>query len=131
MREITRAIVHHSASSRMTTLEEIRRWHLKRRFRDIGYHYVIERSGEIRVGRSIQVPGAHAKGHNLDSIGICVVGDNLDPEEKWDGTQRDGLWRLIRALRLVWPELEILAHREVGETHCPGLTGYEVREICG
>ena len=115
----------------MTTLEMIREWHLARGFRDVGYHYVIERNGAIRCARPIQVPGAHAKGHNHDSIGICCVGNNLDPDEKWDQAQQDGLRRLIEALRLVWPELEIFAHREVGQTACPGLTGDEVRQICG
>lgn len=115
----------------MTTLERIREWHLARGWKDVGYQYVIERNGTIRCARPIQVPGAHAKGNNHDSIGICVVGNNLDPDEKWDDAQQAGLRRLIEALRLVWPELEILAHREVAQTACPGLSGEEIRRICG
>jgi len=113
----------------MTTMEDIRRWHVEGRgFRDIGYHFVLEREGQIRLGRPVPVSGAHAKGHNADSIGICVVGDNTDPEQQWSESQWAELRYLVEALRLVWPEAEVLAHCEVGSTECPGMSGRELRE---
>ena len=43
---------------------------------DIGYHYVIRRSGMVERGRPLDKMGAHVRGHNNDSIGICWIGLN-------------------------------------------------------
>lgn len=40
----------------------------------IGYHFVITKDGGIHIGRPIAVQGAHAKGFNKHSIGICLTG---------------------------------------------------------
>lgn len=54
---------------------EIRRWHVEGNgWDDIGYHYVIRRSGLVETGRDESIPGAHVAGHNTGSIGICMVG---------------------------------------------------------
>ena len=55
--------------------DEIRLWHTRDNgWSDIGYHYVIKRDGTIEGGRPEEVPGAHTRGHNTNSIGICMVG---------------------------------------------------------
>jgi N-acetylmuramoyl-L-alanine amidase len=85
MREITDIIVHCSFTkprenqSPRIGVAEIRRWHTDpkpkgRGWRDIGYHYVIKRDGTLQLGRPISQTGAHVRGHNLTSIGICLVG---------------------------------------------------------
>lgn len=129
LREVSRIIVHHSASSRLhTTLEEIARWHTTpapkgRGFRAIGYHFVIESEGKVRVGRPLPEVGAHALHSNHDSVGICVVGNNVGPAvDHWTDAQVDSLRSLIAALRVVFPSVQqVLGHREVRETECPGL----------
>lgn len=42
---------------------------------DVGYHYYITKRGHIQIGRPLHRPGAHAKGFNNTSIGICLAGD--------------------------------------------------------
>ena len=76
MRKIDMVVVHCSATkpSQDIDSETIRQWHLERGWSDIGYHYVIKRNGEIEEGRPINKAGAHAKGFNGPSIGICLVG---------------------------------------------------------
>lgn len=54
--------------------DEIRQWHLKRGWLDIGYHFVIRRDGTIEQGRPRDVQGAGARGYNHNSIHICLVG---------------------------------------------------------
>ena len=59
--------------------KEIRDWHTAKPPRgngwsDIGYHYVIRRNGLLEYGRPEHKVGAHCRGHNQDSIGICFVG---------------------------------------------------------
>lgn len=76
MRKIKEIIIHCSATKegRDYTIADIDRWHRDRGFFCIGYHFVIYRDGSIHVGRSVEEVGAHCRGHNLVSIGICYIG---------------------------------------------------------
>lgn len=76
MRKIKEIIIHCSATKegRNFTVADIDRWHRERGMRCIGYHFVIYRDGSIHVGRAIEEVGAHCKGHNSISIGICYIG---------------------------------------------------------
>jgi len=76
MRNIEEIIIHCSATpeGRDVSTEEIRQWHLDRGWSDIGYHFVVELDGTVYDGRPLEIAGAHARGHNSQSIGICYVG---------------------------------------------------------
>jgi len=76
------SIIHHTA----TSLEEYKgkinyldRFHKKRGFLLIGYHFIIAPDGKIFEGRKIGEEGAHTKGYNF-SIGISLIG-NFEIEE--------------------------------------------------
>lgn len=72
-----RIFVHCSATSDFDDsidAAKIDSWHKARGWDGIGYHYVIKRNGTIEVGRDENEIGAHARGYNTDSIGICLVG---------------------------------------------------------
>ena len=76
---INKIIIHCSASqdddAKDIGVAEIRRDHVNRNgWNDIGYHYVIRRNGAVEIGRKELVRGAHCKGYNEGSIGICLVG---------------------------------------------------------
>ena len=76
LKAVHRIIVHHSASDRdRTTPEMIYNWHRERGWRDIGYQFVITGNGALHFGRPENQTGAHTKGHNLTSLGICVTGN--------------------------------------------------------
>lgn len=66
--------------------DEIREWHIDRGFSDIGYHYVIRRDGTLEEGRDARYQGAHVKGSNASTLGICLVGGRPGDEEA------DGQW---------------------------------------
>lgn len=71
-------IVHHAASAKNVTADDIHRWHLDREWYGIGYHFVISYSdGKITTGRPVEKIGAHAEGRNYNSIGICLVGNMM------------------------------------------------------
>lgn len=73
---VKKLVVHHSASARSSTKKsDIDLWHKQRGFAQIGYHKVIESNGSIVAGRPEATQGAHAKGTNSDSLGVCVVGN--------------------------------------------------------
>ena len=73
---VKKLVMHHSASKKSTTTKsDIDEWHKQRGFSQIGYHKVVESNGKIVSGRSEKRQGAHAKGTNHNSLGVCVVGD--------------------------------------------------------
>ena len=77
MKRIIKEIIIHCSATKEDkdyTVADIDRWHRARGFRKIGYHFVIYRNGDIHVGRSLSEIGAHCKGHNAISIGICYIG---------------------------------------------------------
>ena len=123
MRCIDCIVVHHSVSPRTTTFEEIKRWHLERKrpFNDIGYHFVVVNKGVVRRGRTIDDTGAHVRGHNRRTLGICVTGDNTVSTRCWDKYQKTGLLNLIGSLHLVLGYIPVKRHSDLAATLCPGL----------
>ena len=76
MRKINYIVVHCSATREGCTLtsEALEAEHRRRGFRTTGYHYYIRRDGTVLGTRSLELPGAHCRGHNKYSIGICYEG---------------------------------------------------------
>ena len=74
MRLVTTSVIFHHSASKDVPIEEIAQWHKARRFKEIGYHFVIHRDGRLEVGRDVNKIGAHAKGRNWYSIGVCLLG---------------------------------------------------------
>lgn len=82
-------IILHCSDSEFGDVEEIDAWHRARGWAGIGYHFVITNGrlksdqayaqyndGLVQAGRAITRVGAHCKGHNTGSIGICLVGEH-------------------------------------------------------
>lgn len=98
--------------------KEIRGWHVNENgWRDIGYHYVIRRDGTLERGRDESVPGAHAVGHNIHSIGVCMVGGM--PDCNYTAAQWSCLESLVRDLLSRYPKSKVIGHRDVSEKPCP------------
>jgi N-acetylmuramoyl-L-alanine amidase len=102
--------------------EDINKWHLARGFNSIGYHYVILLNGDIQYGRDIKNIGAHVKGHNTNSFGLCYIG-GLDA----DGTPKDTrtpeqlktYWAIIDRVKAGHPHMKFRGHNEVANKACP------------
>lgn len=95
---------------------EIRNWHTAKGWRDVGYHYVITRRGKVQVGRSYNAVGAHAKGFNNSSVGICLVGgvdSQGEPDANFTRAQYKELETLIYTLKDTYPRAAVLGHRDL------------------
>lgn len=123
-RTINEIIVHCSATveGKDFTVADIKRWHLKRGFSDIGYHYVIYRDGSVHKGRNINISGAHCKNHNTHSIGVCYIG-GLDiqgrPKDTRTAAQRAALLKLIKERKRLYPAATVHGHNEYANKACP------------
>lgn len=126
MRSITLLVIHCSATpeGRSLDVEACRRDHIAHRgFKDIGYHYYITRNGKVHPGRPPEQVGAHCKGHNRHSLGICYEG-GLDaagnPKDTRTPAQRDSLLALLGELKRRFPGALIVGHRDLDPTKaCP------------
>ena len=124
-RSINEIIVHCTASyeGQPLTVEAIRRMHIRERgWSDIGYHYVVYLDGTIHDGRDVNISGAHCTGHNTHSIGVVYVGGLLKNGKAADTrtpAQKDGLLRLLKELKRLYPKATIHGHREYANKACP------------
>lgn len=119
MRPINQIFIHCSASnSKHYDFPAIRLDHMSRGWSDIGYHFGIDYEGQLHILRPITKPGAHAKGYNRESIGICVLG--LD-EDKFTMQQFKKLAEITAMLMQMYkiPEDDVLPHNAVSNKLCP------------
>lgn len=124
MRDIHLIVVHCSATPITMNIgaEEIKKWHIEKGWKDIGYHYVIRRNGMIEKGRPDSVIGAHLENHNSNSIGICLVGGvdtKNKPQNNFVPEQFKSLGNLIRILMSEYPKAVVRGHNEYSTKACP------------
>lgn len=140
LKPIQRIILHCSATpnGRWHTVEDINRWHgpdreqrgLRPFRRDdalvghnqpnllhVGYHFVVYTTGVVRIGRGLREMGAHCRGHNGDSIGICLIGTDAFTIQQWVSLQR-----LVRGMRARFNLADgcVHGHNEYSAKTCPG-----------
>ena len=125
-RKIKEIILHCSATpeGKDFTVEQIRKWHKEGNgWSDIGYHFVIYRDGTVHIGRPLSQPGAHTKGHNLYSVGVCYIG-GLDiagkyPKDTRTPEQKEALVALLKRLKSAYPNAKIFGHNDFAAKACP------------
>lgn len=129
---------HWTDSGSKTTVEDIRRWHVKGNgWKDIGYHRVILHPDSVpdaeewwdlvKLGRKLNNDpymtwdevGAHTKGFNTGYVGIAVVGG---PKYSLHPLQHKAILEagdvLLRRFGLKWKDVR--GHRDFNATQCPG-----------
>ena len=124
-RQVNKIIVHCTATpeGRDVTVDEIRRWHVEEKnWSDIGYHWIVTLNGTLERGRPEHIQGAHAKGFNKNSIGLCYVGgvdkDMIPKDTRTEG-QKETLKCILEDLKDRYPNAEIIGHRDVSSKACP------------
>ena len=124
---ITHIVMHYSATygDQDIGASDIDKWHRDRGFAQIGYHWVIRRNGTVEGGRSEGTVGAHVRGHNTGTIGICVVG-GLDratgPSHGVDNRTPSQIAAQIKLTREVLsrhPSACVVGHLDLAATQCP------------
>jgi hypothetical protein len=118
-------VLHHSViyyGNDLATARGIQTLHRgeERSWADIGYHYLVGRSGGIYEARPLNVRGIHVAGHNTGSVGVCLMGNFVN--ESLTDEQRASTLLICQWLTLVLPNMTHLAgHNEFNpETLCPG-----------
>ena len=125
MRRIDLIVIHCSATrcNHSFPVTALIRCHADR-FGFTGYHYYITRDGETYQTRHEQLVGAHAKGYNSHSLGVCYEG-GLNRYGRTADTrteaQKRALLKLLKRLKKEHPQAQILGHRDLPKVKkaCP------------
>lgn len=137
-------VIHHTAgggdASDVINYHMLPQGSAGRGFSDTGYHFIIEQNGRIVTGRSLAQMGAHVKQipnreqdcannkyfMDLDpdyrSIGIALVGHYYHRGSP-PSAQINSLRRLVQKLRERFNITEVVRHRDLKHTACPGSVG--------
>lgn len=122
-------IVHHTGGTDKNPLADtshhtaamIKQWHLQLGWSDIGYNWVIEKDGKIVKGRDEKKEGAHTKGMNSKSIGVCLSG-NFDATLPTKA-QEEAFKTLYKELQgrysVLMPD-RVVPHRKYAQKTCYG-----------
>ena len=106
------------------TIDDIDRWHRERGFDEIGYHYFIDRKGTVYQGRGLRDIGAHVRGQNHNSIGICLEGGveveknahtgavTFRAKTNFTDRQFESLDSLVEVLIEAYPDADVSGHRD-------------------
>jgi len=132
MRPISEIIVHCTATqpnfmpgaTTAARVEEVRRWHLARGWKNIGYHYLIDRDGTVQAGRPVEQVGAHVQGKNTGTIGISLFGGHGssatdDFSDNFTQAQDASLRALIDSLHKRFGKLSVTGHNMYAAKACP------------
>lgn len=131
-------IILHCSDSNYGNAAEITVWHLARKFKTIGYHYVIlngwtahgyfdrDFDGIVESGRNPEIEGAHCEGQN-HAIGICLIGKSKLYTDKQIQSAKD----LIIKLKNQYGGVEIFQHSDFNKNKyfCAGLDLTEFRRL--
>ena len=134
-RQINNIILHcaDTPSDMDIDVTDIRRWHVDERgWRDVGYHYVVTLNGTVQIGREEGRIGAHCRGYNRDSIGICVVGgrdkETNKPADTRTKLQKESLTKLLGWLKDKYPEAVVYGHTDFDDNKtCPNFSVEEYK----
>lgn len=119
IRTKTEKLALHHAAAITCTVQDIHRWHKEKGWSGMGYHFLVRKNGEIHRGRPINTVGAHAYGFNDESVGICFEG-NFEKEKMTKAQKEAGKW-LVAYIRQLYPSItEVVGHRDLMPTACPG-----------
>ncbi len=132
MNGVKRITVHHEGSAKpnndtaptqvAATLRLIQSQHRKRMGAgDIGYHFIIDRTGVIWQGRDWNYQGAHTSGANSNNLGVMLLG-NFEIQQP-TGQQLQSLNALVASLVRKYglnPSTDIFGHSDFCNTACPG-----------
>ncbi len=118
-RIVRRVFIHCSATDNADhdDVSVIRQWHLEKGWKDVGYHFFINKDGTIQTGRDIEKTPAAQYGHNQNTIAICLHGLT---KSKFAKAQKAALKELCNDINLSYKKITFHGHKEVNSNKtCP------------
>lgn len=116
MRNIQFIVIHCTATQPGTSIEAIRKyWREYEGWKDPGYHYIIEKNGNVVQLQDENLIANGVKGFNSISIHISYIGGvdfNNVPKDTRSPQQMLSMKELVLKLRSKYPQATIQGHRD-------------------
>lgn len=103
-------------------MKRIQQYHIKaKKWRDLGYNFLISNNGNVYAGRGWNVQGAHTLGYNTQSIGIAFIGkySNQLPSHAALNALKDLIACGVEE-NYLRKSYSLIGHRQASQTECPG-----------
>lgn len=99
----------------------IRRWHVQRGWKDIGYHYVIPPNGAILTGRPSDQVGAGVVGNNRGVLHVLMIEKfEINSMGKFSDFYTEKQRDAVRSLARTFGITNIKGHNDYAPKLCPG-----------
>lgn len=117
-------VVHCSDTNDNLKALDIHKLHLNFGWEGVGYHKIIENDGKIVNGRPEFWKGAHVRGYNDQSLGVCLIGKN-----KFSKAQFISLEKILKDWKKKYKNTKIIGHYEISDSNktCPN---FDVTNWC-
>ena len=115
MREIKHIVVHCSGGTQDATVEAIKKYWKKKGWKNVGYHFIIDKDGVETQLQSIAHPTNGVKGFNANAIHVCYIG-GIEKGKAVDtrtDAQKQKLRLRVNALKAQFPNAKVLGHRDL------------------
>tara|TARA_B100000035_G_scaffold181721_1_gene155140 strand:- start:261 stop:674 length:414 start_codon:yes stop_codon:yes gene_type:complete len=115
-KDIKYIVIHCSDTDESHKSEDIHKLHLSFGWDGIGYHKIIRQDGVIENGRPEYWIGAHVKGFNNISLGICLIG-----KKNFSHEQFYSLKKILKNWKIKYKNAEVVGHNSFDYTDktCP------------
>lgn len=125
--KVDKIILHCSDSDfwQHDDISVIDKWHKSKGWDGVGYQLFVKKTGQIQLGRFLNQDGAHTKGYNKNTIGVCMSGKNDFPQLM---QTIDLLLYLVKSFSLSVDD--IYGHYELNKSKtCPNLDMNYIRMV--
>lgn len=124
MRNINHIVLHCTATPPTASVAAIQRyWRETLKWKNPGYHYLIDGAGKIHNLQPEHLPSNGVAGHNADSIHVSYIGgvENGKAKDTRSAYQKEVMEALLMRLMLKYPKARILGHRDFAgvKKDCP------------
>ena len=116
MRNINYIAIHCTATQPETSIASIQNyWKNNLGWKNQGYHYIIDRFGNVVNLLPIELVSNGVQGYNSQTINISYVG-GIDksgkPKDTRTEAQKQSILKLLKELRVKFPKAKIQGHRD-------------------
>jgi N-acetylmuramoyl-L-alanine amidase len=115
-RKIKFIVLHCTATQPEATIKAIQDyWRNTLKWQNPGYHFIIERDGEIVQLQDIEKPANGVAGNNQHAIHISYIGGvdrRGNPSDNRTTLQKDAMFNKVVELTELYPDAKIVGHRD-------------------
>ena len=116
MRNINYIAIHCTATQPEASIASIQNyWKNNLGWKNPGYHYIIDRFGNVVNLLPIELVSNGVQGYNSQTINISYVGGidkNGKPKDTRTEAQKQSILKILKELRVKFPKAKIQGHRD-------------------